>query len=388
MAMNVKETKRTLKSLPPRHSVMLQARHGLGKSEVVKQVAIELSEVTGEVYHFIDIRLSQREVGDIIGMPRGVDTFNITETVYEKGKAVKKGRLAQNVTIHDIPFWFPTDPDSKGILFLDELNRATREVQQAAFELVLDYRLNFHEIPVGWRVVSAINDEQDIYAVSGMDPALVDRFAVINFRPLVPEWLEYAEKINVHRAVIQYINKFTENLDPPDEIEPSKIYPSRRSWVKLSEAMNYMTQNGNDPLNDYDYLTFLSEMYVGTTTAVHFVEYIKKNYKVYSAEDILNKWDNQYEQEFKRMEVSELAYYSDLIAKYLGKNKLNNKQRKNLLAYYQTIPNESAAGLWKSLIEANREEVVKWYKIPEVITRTTQILGKNTALNSSGGQYV
>lgn len=382
MAMNVKDTKYTLKNLPPRHSVMLQARHGLGKSEVVKQVAIELSEQSHEPYHFIDIRLSQREVGDIIGMPRGVDTFNLTETVYQNGKAIKQERLAQNVTIHDMPFWFPTDPDSKGILFLDELNRATREVQQAAFELVLDYRLNFHDLPVGWRVVAAINDEQDVYAVLGMDPALVDRFAVINFKPLVPEWMEYAEKIGVHRAVIQYINKFDENLDPPDELDPAKIYPSRRSWVKLSEAMNYRAENGNDPLNNYDYLTFLSEMYVGSVTAVHFVEYIKKNYKVFTAEDILNKWDDKFTAEFKKMEVPELSYYSDILAKYLKNNKLSNKQQKNLLHYYETIPNEAAAGLWSSLIEANRDEVSKWYNMPEVVNRTIQILGKKTALAS------
>ena len=323
MAMDITTTKFTIKNLPPRHSVMLQARHGVGKSEVVRQIAVELSEETGETYGFIDIRLSQREVGDIIGMPRAVDRFNLTRTVYKSGKKVQEESLAQNVTIHDMPFWFPTE--GHGILFLDELNRATREVQQAAFELVLDYRLNFHELPEGWRVVSAINDEQDVYAVLGMDPALIDRFAIINFKPLVPEWLDYAEKIGVHRSVIQYINKFDENLDPPEEIEPARIYPSRRSWVKLSEAITYQTDRGHDPLQNYDYLTFLSEMYVGSTIAVHFVEYVKKNYKVYSADDILNRWDDKYGKEFSKMEPPELAYYSDLIAKWLKSNRLDRK---------------------------------------------------------------
>jgi len=375
--MNIKMTKFTIKNLPPRHSVMLQARHGVGKSEVVRQIAQEMSREKGVPYGFIDIRLSQREVGDIIGMPRAVDQFNVTRTVYKDGKSAKEECLAQNVTIHDIPYWFPSD--GYGFLFLDELNRATREVQQAAFELVLDYRLNFHELPEGWRVLSAINEEQDVYSVLGMDPALKDRFYIINFRPTTPEWLKYAEDIGVHRAVIQYINKFDEQLDPPDDFKPEDINPSRRSWVKLSEAMNYMEANGYDLFSDYDYLTFLSEGYVGSTIAVHFVEYIKKNYKVYSAEDILNKWSEHFHRDFKKMDPPELSYYSDLIAKWIKNNHLSKKQQANLLAFYKTIPNESAAGLWSALINANRDEVVKWYDYPGVEERTTKILGKKSA---------
>ena len=147
--MNVTETKRTLKGLPPRKSVLLESGHGLGKSQVVRQVAQELSKETGRVYGFVDIRLSQREVGDIIGMPRSLDQFDVSHNVFKDGKLVSETKVAQNITVNDIPFWFPTDPDSFGILFLDELNRATREVQQAAFELVLDYRLNFRELPIG-----------------------------------------------------------------------------------------------------------------------------------------------------------------------------------------------------------------------------------------------
>ena len=42
--MDIKQLKRTLKDLPPKKSVLIKSRHGMGKSQVVAQVAAEMSE--------------------------------------------------------------------------------------------------------------------------------------------------------------------------------------------------------------------------------------------------------------------------------------------------------------------------------------------------------
>ena len=68
--MNISQTKEALKKMPGDKSIMLHAKHGVGKSSVVKQVVRELEEETGEKYGFWDVRLSQCEVGDIKGMPQ------------------------------------------------------------------------------------------------------------------------------------------------------------------------------------------------------------------------------------------------------------------------------------------------------------------------------
>ena len=67
--MDVKLTKKILKEMPLDKSVMLHAKHGVGKSSVVRQVAEELAEEYGEPVGFWDVRLSQCEVGDIKGLP-------------------------------------------------------------------------------------------------------------------------------------------------------------------------------------------------------------------------------------------------------------------------------------------------------------------------------
>jgi len=61
--MNANLTKRILREMPTSKSIMLRAKHGVGKSSVIKQAAIE------QGISFFDVRLSQCEVGDIKGLP-------------------------------------------------------------------------------------------------------------------------------------------------------------------------------------------------------------------------------------------------------------------------------------------------------------------------------
>jgi hypothetical protein len=363
--MDITQTKRTLHGLPPRHSVLIEGKHGLGKSEVVAQVACEMSSRLGKPVGFVDIRLGQYEVGDLIGLPVRKDTYTVFQSVYDNGCLKSQEMVAKDVTIHDLPLWFPRDPDSYGIMFFDELNRGSRDTQQWAMQIVLDYKSNFVEVPKNWRVVAACNDDQDIYNVLQLDPALYDRFLVIKFLPTIPEWLAHAEKIGVHDAVMKYITKFGTDLDVPDKVEPGKRYPSRRSWVKLSSTLQYMAEHGDDPLNDLDYLLLLAGGYVGRTVGVNFSEFIKKEYKVYSAEEILNK------DEFEKMIVTDFTFYNKIIIQHIKKSKadkLSVKHSANLFLYVKTMPREAAAGFWAAFRADCAKPSGVWYQSSTEIT--------------------
>jgi len=366
--MNVTMTKRTLKGMAPRHSMLLRGRHGIGKSEVVRQCALELSAQTGRAYEFIDIRLSQREPGDVIGMPRTLSMYPFTRTVYKGGLAVQETVEIPNVMVHDLPVWFPRDPDSFGFLFLDELDRATREVQQTGFEISLDYTLNLNPLPMGWRVVSAANADQDIYAVLDIDPALLSRFFVNDFKPTVPEWMDHALTIGVHPAIIQYITKVPLDLDTPEQMDPGKVYPCRRSWVMLSNNIKHMTENGDNPIKDLDYLTLLAKGYVGNTVAVNFVEFVSKDFDVLSVEDILNNPSKTEATLSKVTNPAEATFYCDLVARHFKEgNTIKAKQNDNLFTFLKALPKESASRMWTDLLNANRPEAVKWSRSNKAI---------------------
>lgn len=363
--MNVKETLFTLINLPPRISVLLESNHGLGKSCVVAQAAAEMSRLTKKTYQFVDFRLAQCEVGDLIGMMRHVPQGEIEHLVFKNGQKIQETHKIINATVHDLAEWFPIDPDSQGFLFLDELPRAPRDVQNAVLELALDYRFHFHELPIGWRVVSAANDNMDVYSGTQLDPALYDRFLKIRFKPTFDEWFEYAEKTeNVHRAILTYLTKFTADLGLDIIPEAGKITPTPRSWCKLSTCIRHMEDNGHEILKNHNYLSKLSNGFIGDIS-INFVDYIKKNYKVYNAEDILNKWNKEMEDDFKSMLVTEIAFYSKEICDHVSKNGdklLTKKQAENLYRFLTSIEKEAATSFFTEFIGKCEKVAKTWYK--------------------------
>jgi MoxR-like ATPase len=396
--------------LPPRTSALIEGNHGLGKSNVVAQTAARMSKILKKPFGFIDFRLSQKEVGDLIGMPRGMDRFNVTRTVYEDGKISKITTLAEHVTIYDAPSWFPTDQDSYGFLFLDEINRATRECQQAAFELVLDYRLNFMTVPMGWRVIAAINDNMDVYSVLGMEPALYSRFLKIKFRPTTGEWLDWGrgeekeetldflkaytatpiEIVPLHDAVLQYIGKFTKDLEL-EKYETGVVAPDRRAWVMVSTFMKNCASVGYDitETTRLDYLTQVVGGYVGTAIASNFVEYVRKEYRVWSPREILDKLTKEMETELKAAKVTEIAFYNDELVRFLkteGKKapkETKVKRWKNLFRYYQVIPHEASAGFLKEFSKQVPDLFNEWYASdPDIGKYSVKFLGRESTMKA------
>src|SRR3990167_2043920 len=130
--MNTKNFERLITSLinDNKHlPILAWGESGIGKSQAVARIAKQLS------IGFIDLRLGQMEVGDLIGLPRHHNEGNTFTTEYST------------------PFWFPQT--GKGILFLDEINRSRLEVRQAIFQLILDRQLHGKKLPDGWFIVSA-----------------------------------------------------------------------------------------------------------------------------------------------------------------------------------------------------------------------------------------
>lgn len=381
---DIKMTKRILTNLPIKRSAYIMSDHGKGKSSMVAQMAQFMAQRLGKPFGFIDLRLSQREPGDILGTPRGMDKFMIRMPAYAPdGKKIITEVEATNVMIHDLPLWFPTDPNSCGYLFFDELPYAQKDVLNAIFEIALDYRYNFHEIPPGWRVLAAGNHKQEIYGGSTINPALWSRWLKILFSPTVPEWIDWGTENDVHRAILTYISKIPVDLDPPEEMESGVTYPDRRSWTFLSDDINHAASLGDDPMKDFEYLTFLAKGRVGDTVGLNWVDYVQRNYKIYSVEDILDKPTTKMIEDFKGMDVPEIAFYTKEIVDTICKKmkKLNATQSKNLSVWIRTIPQEAAGGFWPYFSKVDRTFALKWYTdTPGVSDYFSSFLLKKQAL--------
>lgn len=324
--MNASQTMRILRELPTDKSVMLVAKHGVGKSAVVKQVANQL----GIGFH--DVRLSQCEVGDIKGLP-------FLDEVNQRTRFLK-------------PMWWPSDPNSKGILFFDELNRATKDVLQAVFEICLDRRLDGEPLPAGWRVVAAINATDD-YDVVELDPALLDRWFYIDFDPTPKEWMSWATSAGVHPAIVDYIAQNTECLDPPvGNLEAGKVYPSRRSWSQFNDTVKALGLFDNP---DEGLLTQIAKGWLGTTVSITFPKFLANDFARLKPDEVLDNFDQvRHKIEAAAVDIESIAALSRSVISVIGKRNAANmgtQQRDNIKAFMQLLPKDCASQFWVDILE-------------------------------------
>jgi hypothetical protein len=293
---------------------------------VVRQVAKAFS------LPVIDRRLSQMSEGDMIGLPS----------------------TDGEVTRFNPPDWYKQACNKPMCLFLDELNRATPEVMQAAFQVVLDRELNGWKLHPQTRVYAAINASA-AYTVNEMDPALLDRFWTIDLTPTVEDWTVWARESGaVHSNVVDFIAGNEKWLDSPKQVEPGQISPSRRSWERLSQALtgNSLAETPNDPLF---YPMCLG--YVGTEATIAFHGFVKTIDAQVTGEEVLADYEavkkkvKKLGQEKQNVLIEKVA---DVITKKL--KSLTEEQGQNLRKFFIDLPGELRVSAWSKIIQGSGVE--------------------------------
>ena len=324
--MSVRTFLKVAPKLPVSASVLLRGNHGIGKSQVVRQVARDIAAAEGmKSFEVIDRRLSQMTEGDMIGLPS----------------------TDGEVTRFNPPEWFKRACDKPVCLFLDELNRATPEVMQAAFQIVLDRELNGWKLHPQTRVFAAINTG-GTYTVNEMDPALLDRFWAIDLTPDTQDWLSWAKESGaVHENVVSFIAGNDKWLDPPKNVEASQVSPSRRSWERLSLAL---TTNGVADTPDDALFYPLCLGFVGTEATIAFHGYVKTLDAQVTGEEIINSFP-KVKAKLAKLGQEKLNVAIDKVADYVTKNlkTLDDNQGANLRDFMGDLPAELRVSAWSKL---------------------------------------
>lgn len=134
-----------LLNVAPGRPVFIWGAPGIGKSALVEQFAEEIG------LPCVSLLGSQLAPEDIIGIPQ--INGNTSEFLPPKMIARK-------------------DPY---VLFLDELNACSQEVQKAFYSLIHERRIGEYHLPEGSIVVGAGNRAQDSAIVKTMSSALINR---------------------------------------------------------------------------------------------------------------------------------------------------------------------------------------------------------------------
>jgi hypothetical protein len=123
------------------------------------------------------------------------------------------------------------------VLFIDELNIASQEIQKAFYSLILDQRIGEYRLPAGSIIIGAGNRAHDAALVRQMPSALVNRMVHVHLRASHREWLQWAVDAGIHPWVLDYVRARPSQLStelPPTKEEP---FSTPRSWHAVSDAL-------------------------------------------------------------------------------------------------------------------------------------------------------
>ena len=308
---NARELESLLAATPASQNIMLTGKHGIGKSQILEKFFTARGE------RVVILFLGQMsDPGDLIGLPR------LDETT---GK-----------TLFMPPYWFPTD-GKPVVLFLDELNRARPEVLQTIMDLTLNRMLAGRKLPEGSRVISAVNDGEE-YQLTDLDPALVSRFNIYEFKPTAQEWLLWASKAGLDSRVIDFISENPEMLDGAAftrEDQGLEKSPDRRGWERVSKVLQ---KNEVTPL-----LKTVIAGIVGMPAASKFFAVINQK-RLPSAKEILLGDFAKQRPVLKKCITPELAAVNESIFRFIETKGYDEKDAakvaKNFAAYFEFLSGE------------------------------------------------
>jgi MoxR-like ATPase len=230
--------------LPP----LLLGSHGVGKSQLVRQAAMELG------IDSIERDLSLMEPPDLVGLPK------------TSGKS----------TIFLPPEFLPRS--GKGILLFEELNRCPSYMTAPCLQLLTNRTLNDYRLPDGWIAAAAVNPDDDDYDVRTLDPALLSRFVKAQIVPDSKEWLRWANNAGVHRAVRKYV------AADPTALDGRESNP--RAWHYVSTVLRTLDQT--DVLNGPARAMILG--IVGDERGIAFLQSLKHEDRPLTAEAVLSTY--------------------------------------------------------------------------------------------------
>ena len=312
ISVNITELKQLLEATPASHNIMLVGNHGIGKSEILTEFFKEKGMPVVALF------LGQMaDPGDLIGLP---------------SKDEKTGK-----TDFMPPYWFPVD-GKPIVLFLDELNRARPEILQTVMDLALNRKLAGKLLPDGSRIISAVN-AGDQYQLTDLDPALVSRFNIMNFKPTAEEWLLWARKSQLDTRVTGFIDENRMWLDKdPDMKEGADIgldkTPDRRAWKRVSDIII-----GKDELKEID--TKIISSIVGPKAAAAFIQNAATR-KILSGREVLSGFDKaKIRNELEGYGIHQLSVVNEGVYRHLEVEKVQDKDlekyKENLMSYFQFL---------------------------------------------------
>lgn len=304
----------------------LEGSPGIGKTEVVSQVAKELG------LGFVSFSLTHHTRNSLLGLPviqelecGKYTEYTISEIIAKVMEAKEQG--------HD-----------QGILLLDEFSCVSDSIMPAMLAFLQTKNIGAHSLPEGWVIVLCGNPKEYNKNARSFDAAVLDRLRKFRVRFESQVFIDYAKEQGFHHTICEYLEKH------PNHVYKCVVNPKEetlvtcRGWENLSHAIYGMEQLGR-PITEELIRQFVRDY----TIASDFLASYKLScigLRPDKVADLISGNLEPYVERFKKENLFAKWHVLDVITKTIGDKakKLEElEERKDLLVYlkynFQTVNN-------------------------------------------------
>ena len=229
-----------------RRSTYVMATPGMGKSEIVHQVADSLK------LPCVDLRPIQHETCDYTGAI-GIDNATKTAAFY--------------------PFeaMFPTDPNWEGVLFIDEIGQLDTAMQKVIMGLLDKAGVAGRRIPKGARIVLAGNRQQDRAGSTRLLTPIESRTLGVELLFSMDDWLAWAASNGIDQVVRSYATFVGASEFIPEFNPAEQIHAVPRTWAAVSDELQ--ARPGAEPSADNAEIRTVIQALVGPGPVAQFMAF-------------------------------------------------------------------------------------------------------------------
>lgn len=255
---------------------------GIGKTAILAQIVNEIKASSNKDYRCI-VKTLSNETPDNFTLPKYTDEVEqigdedfeaLAKKLNKPESKLKKLLRSVGFKATDVPkTWLPVYKPSgdkeldreldercgSGLLFIDELSRATSQVLNVILPLINEGNFNGYKLGSGWSIVAASNRmEDELAGQSELGSALSNRFAHVYFEPTVKSWRKWADQQGfMSPLLLNWLSlPGSENIaggkfyymDPNedrDDGNTTQLMCTPRSWTNAMRALACYSHTGS-----------------------------------------------------------------------------------------------------------------------------------------------
>jgi hypothetical protein len=296
----------------------LISERGIGKTSAYQQCAQELG------IDYIGLYAAALEGPDFMGLP---------------DKDVNKG-----ITRYLAPQFLPTVqavregiyPD-KGFLVLEEINRVPSDTISVLYPLLLEKKINGHNLAPGWSIGVTMNPDSMNYLVNSLDDAMLDRFVAIEITASIEDYIDYSLRNRPNDDVLSFLQAFPDMLLIVKKSAESTALtkaPTPRGWTKIQELLN-------NCILDEKLMRELISGIVGPQAAYAFYGYLENRHlQIPATMDILNCYSIVSDKVKDILRANRLDLMNYIIRKLVASFELTSEHLENINKFVNDLPEE------------------------------------------------